>query len=176
MNYPIFLCNTSLTQPFLLLFLLIKMKKILFAALAVLTLAVSCKKKDDTTPTPTTMQVSGTLNATSEVPTPKPTSGAGNVTGTYDPTTKVLTYAVNFSGLSAPATSGHFHFGAPGRARPSNVTIVFANVPAATSGTITGTATLTAMQADSLVANRLYVNLHTTNNPAGEIRADVVAK
>lgn len=142
------------------------MKKFLVAALAVATLASSCKKNDDAAPA--IMQLSGTLNGDSEVPAVK-TSATGNVSGTYNPGTKALTYTVTYSGL-AP-TAGHFHLGAPGT--NGNVAVEFPNVA---SSPITGTATLTQAQADALVAGNMYANLHTTANVGGEIRANVVAK
>lgn len=141
------------------------MKKFTLIALAVASLASACKKEDST---PANMQVTGTLSGSNEVPTVT-TSATGNVSGSYAPGTKVLTYTVTYTGL-AP-TAGHLHLGAPG----SNgaVAIPFASV--ATSP-ITGTATLTQDQADALLAGNMYANLHTTANPGGEIRANVVAK
>jgi hypothetical protein len=146
------------------------MKNLFIIALATLALATACKKDD--TNTPATMQVSGTLNAASEVPAPTgTTTGSGTVTGTYTPTTMVLNYTITYSGLSTmPASAGHFHFGRPGRAGS-----VFYTFPTTTSP-ITGTVTLNPAQADSLMAGRVYANLHTSANAGGEIRANVVVK
>ncbi|QKG54712.1 hypothetical protein GKZ67_11445 [Hymenobacter sp. BRD67] len=57
-----------------------------------------------------------------------------------------------------------------------NVWLPFANLPAATSGTITGTTTLTTItsstaplitsQPDSLTMGHVYANIHTAANPA----------
>ncbi len=160
------------------------MKKILFAALASLTLATACKKDDATTPV-TTMQVSGTLSSTNEVPAITPVPAAtGSFTGTYDPATKTLTYTLTFSNLSGNATAAHLHFGDP--KHKGGVWLPFANVPAATSGTVTGTTILTttaattttsaASQPDSLTLGHVYANVHTPNNPGGEVRANVVVK
>ncbi len=83
-----------------------------------------------------------------------------------------LTYNVGFSGLSAPATLGHIH--AP--ADPTNNAgfVIPFTVPAATSGTISGTAGLTPDLVADIVNGLAYVNIHTTNNPAGEIRGQIV--
>ncbi|WP_223650457.1 CHRD domain-containing protein [Hymenobacter psoromatis] len=154
------------------------MYKALLIALASLTLATTaCKKKDDTpAPAPPPMQLSGSLSSANSVtinasdPAVQ-SNGSGNVTGTYDKTSMVLTYTVTYQDLSGPATAGHFHIGAPGTNGP--VTISF---PSLTSP-ITGTATLNQAQADALMAGNLYANLHTAKYPnSGEIRAVVVAK
>jgi hypothetical protein len=49
----------------------------------------------------------------------------------------------------------------------------FANV-SGTSGTLTGTLTLDAAQLTALLEGRTYVNIHTANNPGGEIRGQIL--
>ena len=150
------------------------MKSIYLAAtLATLTLATACKKKTDDTPAPAMMQLSGDLNATSAIPT-NPSPATGTVTGTYDPTSKVLSYTLTFSGLTGPPTIAHFHYGDP--KHKGSIFISFANLPTSTSGTITGTTTLTAAQPDSFKLGHVYANIHTDLYKAGEIRANVVVK
>ncbi|GAB3635017.1 CHRD domain-containing protein [Hymenobacter arcticus] len=150
------------------------MKNLFFAALATLALASACKKDDNSTPA--MKQVSATLSPANEIPAVKTApAAAGTMTGTYDPTTKVLTYAVTFSGLTGNATAAHLHFGDT-KHTTAAPTVPFAGVPAATSGTFNGTATLTPAQADSLVVGKLYANVHTPNNSGGEIRANLVVK
>lgn len=159
------------------------MKKLLLPALALL-VSVSACKKDDTTPAPTTMQVSGTLNATNSIPAVKVASSAtGSMSGTYDTSTNLLVYTVTFSGLTGPATMAHFHYG---DAKHKGDVAIPLTVPSATSGTITGKiplvmttasgSTPAASQPDSLLKGHMYVNIHTDNNPAGEIRANLMAK
>lgn len=143
-------------------------------ALAALTLAAACKKKDDATPAP--MQLSGSLSSANSVPIKAgdpaiQSSGSGNVTGTYDKSSMVLTYTVTYKDLSGPAVAGHFHIGAPGTNGP--VVITF---PSLTSP-ITGSVKLSQAQIDALMSGNLYANLHTAKYPdSGEIRAVVVAK
>lgn len=144
----------------------------LVAALAALTLASACKKKTDDSPAPT-QQLSGSLSAANSVPS-NPSPGMGTVTGTYDPTSKVLTYKLDFTGLTGPPTIAHFHFGNPQHVGPTFVS--FTNLPTGTSGPIIGTATLTAAQSDSFKLGHVYANIHTAKYPAGEIRANVVVK
>lgn len=157
------------------------MKASLLLAFTALTLATACQD-DEPTPTPAPMQVSGTLNATNALPT-NTSAATGMVTGTYDPSSRVFNYTVTFSGLTGPATMAHFHFGDP--KHTGSITIPIA-APSATSGTITGSTTLSTAatstqtplvsQADSLTMGHIYANIHTAANPKGEIRANVVVK
>lgn len=143
------------------------MKALLLAALAALTLTTACKK-DDESPTVAPMQVTGTFSGANEVPAVT-TSATGNVSATYNKSTKTLNYTVTYSGLTP--TAGHFHMGAPGVAGP--VVIQF---PYVAYSPITGSTLLTQMQEDALLAGNMYANLHTAANTGGEIRANVVAK
>jgi hypothetical protein len=83
-----------------------------------------------------------------------------------------LNYYVTFSGLTGPATAGHFH--AP--ATPTNNASVLIGIgpPAATSGVLSGNLTLTPEQITNFVNGLVYVNIHTLTNGGGEIRGQVV--
>ncbi|NUZ05493.1 CHRD domain-containing protein [Schlegelella sp. ID0723] len=107
------------------------------------------------------------LSGTSEVP-PVKTGGAGFLTATYEHNTRTLTWAATYSGLSGPATAAHFH----GPAEPGQNAGVVVPFPSAASP-IQGTATLTPAQEADLLAGRWYVNVHTAQNPGGEIRGQV---
>jgi len=152
------------------------MKNIFLTALAALALTTACKKNSEPAPPAPTLakaQVGGILTAASEVPAVTTASTAtGTMSGMYDPNTKALTYTIVFSGLTGNAAAGHLHFGDVRHSGP--VTVPFTSVPTATSGTFTGTVTLTQMQADSLAAGRIYANIHTAANTGGEIRANLV--
>lgn len=152
------------------------MKKVLLAALASLTLATACKKDDTTTPV-TTMQLSGTLSAANSINPTSASTATGTVTGTYDPSTKLLTYTLTYSGLTGAPSAAHFHYG--DAKHTGAVFITFSNVPATTSGTISGSTPLsatTASQPDSFSLGHVYANIHTAQYPMGEIRANVVVK
>lgn len=109
-----------------------------------------------------------TMNGASEVP-PKTTDGKGTASASLDTTTKVLTYGVQYTGLSGPATAAHFH----GPAEPGVNAPVVLPFPTPTSP-IQGTATLTEPQMADLMAGKWYANVHTAANPAGEIRGQLV--
>jgi len=106
-----------------------------------------------------TVPFTGTMLGASEVPA-KTTNGKGTATASLDTATKALTYNVEYTGLSGPATAAHFH----GPAEP---------FPTPASP-IKGTATLTDAQMADLMAGRWYANVHTAANPGGEIRGQMV--
>ena len=117
-----------------------------------------------------TVRLGGNLSGAQEVPAVS-TGGSGTVDATYDKGTRKLTYNVNYSGLSGPATGAHFH----GPAAPGQSAGVALPFPSA-ANPIRGEATLTESQAADLLAGRWYVNVHTAANPNGEIRGQVTTR
>ncbi len=104
---------------------------------------------------------------------PVTTSGSGAAEITYDPATRVVTWSVRYSGLSGPATMAHFHGPAAAGANAS-VTVWLSKQGAEVASPIRGEATLSADQAEQFAAGQWYINIHTKNHPAGEIRGQVV--
>lgn len=109
------------------------------------------------------------LNGASEVPT---VSTLANGMGAFSLEGSNLSYYVSFTGLSSPATAAHFH--APGNATNNAGVIIPLSPPAATAGTMSGTLALTQDQITNFVNGLCYVNIHTSVNPGGEIRGQVV--
>ena len=109
------------------------------------------------------------LKGASEVP-PTTSQGVGNVTATYDTTSKKLTWKGTVSGLSGNATAAHFH----GPAETGKNAGVLVPAPGVTTGPFEGSATLTDDQAKALMAEQTYFNVHTAANPNGEVRGQVV--
>jgi hypothetical protein len=107
------------------------------------------------------------LKASNEVP-PADSKGTGSVTATFDDASKKLTWKGTVSDLTGPATAAHFHAGEAGK--NGGVVIPIAG---ADKGSFEGSATLTDAQAADLMAGKLYVNVHTAANKAGEIRGQV---
>ncbi|MDR3422989.1 MAG: CHRD domain-containing protein [Xanthobacteraceae bacterium] len=118
---------------------------------------------------PETIKVA--LSGAQQVP-PVETSGSGTADLTYDAATRVLTWSVTYSGLSAPATMAHFHGPAAAGAN-GPVTIGISNKGSAVESPIKGEATLTPEQAAQFTAGEWYVNVHTSAHPGGEIRGQV---
>lgn len=116
-----------------------------------------------------TLRFHATMNGQSEVP-PKPTGGAGTVEATFDTATKRLDYKATWHDLSGPATAAHFH----GPAEPganAKVAVPWGDNP---TSPFAGAATLTDQQAADLIGGRWYANVHTAQNPGGEIRGQIV--
>jgi hypothetical protein len=125
----------------------------------------------------TNAPISLTLTGAQEVP-PVTTTGTGAFRATG--TSSALAYTLSASGLTSNVTAAHIHSGARGVNGP-----IVANIITSTTGTnsvnVSGTITasdlvgpmagnLTAFM-DALRAGTLYVNVHTTTNPGGEVRA-----
>lgn len=116
-----------------------------------------------------TLHFHATLNGMAEVPA-KVSKGTGRVDAILDTSTKQLSYTASWSGLSGPATMGHFHGPAAAGAN-APIAVPWGNDPASP---FTGTATLTEQQAAELMAGRWYANIHTAQNPGGEIRGQML--
>lgn len=110
------------------------------------------------------------LKPSNEVP-PGTGNGQGTVAVTFDTDSKKLSWKGSYSNLSGPATAAHFHTGAADKNGGVAVPIFSA---ATTKTPFEGSATLTDAQAADLMAGRLYVNVHTAANKAGEIRGQVM--
>jgi hypothetical protein len=115
------------------------------------------------------IELKATLLSSTEVP-PNASKGHGMLTATVDTDTDELAYHITFEDLTGPAGAAHFHGPAMagGNAKPQ--------VPIKTSpivSPIDGTATLTADQVKDLLAGKWYFNVHTAQNPGGEIRGQI---
>ena len=113
------------------------------------------------------MKFSAKMDGSHEVP-PTDTKGSGIVHATYDPSTKTLSWTLEYKGLTGEATAAHFH----GPAAPGENADVAVPLPDAASGS-KGSATLTDEQAADLESGKYYVNVHTEKYPDGEIRGQV---
>jgi hypothetical protein len=116
-----------------------------------------------------TMTFKAQLSAANEVPAIS-SNGKGTLSATYDSATKVLTYTVEYSGLSGPATAAHFH----GEADASHNAPVMVPVTGGLASPMKGQATLTDAQASSLLSGHMYFNVHTAKFKPGEIRGQVL--
>jgi hypothetical protein len=101
------------------------------------------------------------------------TKGSGTAELTYDPASRVVTWSISYSDLSGPATMAHFH-GPAGSGANAPVTIWLSKQGAPISSPIRGEATLSSAQAEQFTAGQWYVNIHTHDHPAGEIRGQVL--
>jgi len=119
-------------------------------------------------------------------------TATGSWTGTLNPTTNVLTWTMTFSGLTTNSVASHIHAQAP-TTTTASVVLNFATFAGSTislggtSGTASGSINLSTQAAtppsltisgDSLLkamnAGQAYVNVHTSQYGAGEIRGQIV--
>ncbi len=126
-------------------------------------------------------------------------TGSGNAVVMFDDATNILSFTATFAGLSSGTTAAHFHcctasaftgtgdvaVDAPSLAIPTGVTSgtwsealdldLAANwnptFVTASGGTTAGA---TARFLQNIYENKVYLNIHTTGNPGGEIRGFLV--
>ncbi len=97
--------------------------------------------------------------------TVKTITGEGQVRAILNGNT--LNISGEFAGMSSAATMAHIHQGQ--KAIPGPV-VLRLDVSNASSGTISGTLTLTPELISALHAESLYVQIHSEGNPEGELR------
>ena len=111
------------------------------------------------------------LRAGNEVP-PNASQGTGSVDAMLNKDSNLLRWKVNYSGLSGPATAGHFHGPAAAGAN-AGVVVPWSSTM---SSPMEGSATLTAGQVADLMAGRWYANVHTAAHPGGEVRGQMTVR
>jgi hypothetical protein len=113
------------------------------------------------------------LTGDQQVP-PVQTSGSGTANLTYDAGTRVVTWNITFSGLSSQATMAHFH-GPAAAGKNAGVKVWLSQKGnMEVSSPLSGQATLSPDDAKMFEAGEMYINVHTKNNPDGEIRGQVM--
>jgi CHRD domain-containing protein len=118
-----------------------------------------------------TITFNATLKASSEVP-PKDSAGTGTITATLNTETNEFKYHIEFGGLTGPVVAAHFHGpAAVGANAKPQIPIKISPI----TSPIDGSATLTPDQAKDLVDGKWYFNLHTSANPGGEVRGQLVS-
>ena len=106
------------------------------------------------------------LSGANEVPAVT-TNGFGLLSMTVSKNSATMDVKAVVYGLSGAITASHFHYGVAGKTGPVIVPLTV------TGNVITGTVSVTQPFLDSLNAGKIYMNVHTTANAGGEIRAQV---
>lgn len=106
------------------------------------------------------------LKGSGEVPA-NPSTATGTSTLTYNNATKTFTDVTSYKGLMP--SMGHIHKAAAG----TNGPVVFPFIDLKSPITL-NSPTLTDDQVDALFKDSMYVNLHTTKYPGGEIRGQLI--
>ena len=116
--------------------------------------------------------LSGNASGSQMVPAVTGT-GTGTFSGTYNSSTRVMNYTSTWSGLTGAPTSGSLYYGASGVSGTAVGTPWTFTAPVGTSGTFTGSMTLTPEQASQLTAGNWYYSYGTAANTGGEIRGQI---
>jgi CHRD domain len=166
-------------------------KQVLTLATALLSVGFIAACGGSKSTQPSNITYTATLAGANEKPNAINSNGTGTFTGTLNPTTNTFSWTVNYSGLTSNVSQGHIH--GPADANTATGVIVnFANpvggtgtlTTGATSGTASGSISLAgavntsgSISGDSLRklldAGLTYANIHTSNNPGGEIRGQI---
>jgi hypothetical protein len=150
-----------------------------FVVLTAILAVMSCKdyNNDDYTTSMAPYTISGNASGAQSVP-PVAGNGTATLTGSYDPSTRELTYSTNWSGLSGPPISGGFYAGNAATVDSTGAPIgsrwTFDSTATAT-GSMNAKMTLTPDQATALSAGSWYYIYATKAHPHGEIRGQITA-
>lgn len=132
-----------------------------------------------------TMTFTAQLSGANETPGIASGSG-GTATVTLNTATRSVTYRIDVYNLPSGATAAHFHAGGPGVAGP--VVVNFTVVTGISNDfSISGTATASDLVVrgdqgirswddfvEALILGQIYINVHSSVNPGGEVRGQVV--
>ncbi|OGF05496.1 MAG: hypothetical protein A2W00_01320 [Candidatus Eisenbacteria bacterium RBG_16_71_46] len=106
------------------------------------------------------------LNAAQQVPTNGSTA-TGTMNITVDTNANTLTYQITYGGLSSAETAAHIH----GPAAPGTNAGVKHALPAGSPKN--GVWNYPEPDEADILSGRMYVNIHTSTNPGGEIRGQI---
>lgn len=97
--------------------------------------------------------------------------GQGLADFVLDRTTQQLNWTITFKDLTSNAVAAHIH----GPQTPGgNAGVIFDLAPNGTKSPLVGSVVLNDGELEYLLTGRLYVNVHTTKYPAGELRGQVM--
>ncbi len=121
----------------------------------------------------TAVPFSALLSGLAERPTPLTNSATG--TGSFSLEGHLLTFNIQYNGLSAAASGAHIH--GPANTTASSGVLVdlapFNGGAFGTSGTTSGSVLLNTAQRNAVLSGLTYLNFHTANNPSGELRGQI---
>ena len=152
-------------------------------ALASIAAFAACGSDSTTTVDPTpSVTYTSQLSGANERPNANTSTATG--TATYTLKGNTLSFVVTVNGLTGPATASHIHVGAATASGGVIVPFVTGSVQSGnlTSGTIDLTTTVSngtsSISGDSLKVllnnGNAYTNVHTSANPGGEIRGQII--
>jgi len=148
---------------------------ILFAFLLHIT---ACERTEEVKKTTLFQRTNIPLTAAQENP-PVNSSALGTMDVSYNKTTKMLNYTVRWSGLTSNPIAMHIHGLAPVGYNAGIIQTILASanpILFPSTGSFSGTflADGVVVKEENLLNGFYYVNIHTTANPGGEIRGQIV--
>ena len=154
--------------------------KMLSLSIFVMVMIIACTKSNgyNNNSSPSTTNnytISGTASGTNMVPAVSG-NGSATISGTYNATTRVLNYTLNWSGLSGPPTNGGIFYAAAGQNGAEIGTPFTFDSTAIAMSTKTGQMTLSTQESQYLTSGNLYYTIGTATNTNGEVRGQISAK
>lgn len=122
----------------------------------------------------TTYQTTIPLSASQEVPV-NDSKASGTADVSYNKTSHMLTYTVNWQGLTGVPTMSHIHGPAPKGVNAGVKKDLTPVLKKSTEGSFTDSLMIdgSKINEDSLMAGLYYFNIHTPAHPGGEIRGQI---
>jgi hypothetical protein len=146
--------------------MIMKTLKVVLIPVFVCAMIFACKKDNNNNAVKDTVyNYDVALNGASEVPA-NGSAATGKFIGSYTKSTRQLAFTLSYSGI-AP-TDWHIHKGAPGVSGSVEISLNPV-VPSPLQKSVT----LTPEQETDLLNGNFYVNIHSVEFPAGEIRAQL---
>ena len=115
------------------------------------------------------------MTGSQERPNPTTSAGWGNATVSFtDATHTAINVTITVRGLTTPITGAHIHERDTG-SDTGGIKVGFTPTASFTNGKLTGTFPMDPAVAARFLVNpsNFYMNVHTTQNPGGEIRGDL---
>ncbi|CAA9466146.1 MAG: hypothetical protein AVDCRST_MAG96-43 [uncultured Segetibacter sp.] len=114
------------------------------------------------------------LSPKQEVPVNN-SSASGTADVSYNKDNQMLTYTINWTGLTDKPVMSHIHGTAPKGANAGVKHDFSGSLPKTASGSFSDSVKVdgVAIKEDSLLGGFYYINIHTPKNPGGEIRGQI---
>ena len=144
-----------------------RLARLLCSAIAALVLSFAAAPADATV-----FNLYATIDGAQETP-PTGSPGSGTGTITYNDVTNQLDWTIVFSGLSGTINNAHFHGPAPVGV-PAGVRVGIPFTAGVTADTLIGSTVISDAFEAELLGQLWYINIHSTVNPGGEIRGQVI--
>ncbi len=134
-----------------------------------------CTKSDAGISASVSYSLSGNASGAQAVPASSNSNGSGTFSGTYNASSKIMTYTTTWANLTGAPITGGLYTGLAGQVGTS-ITAWSLGSGLTANGSFSSSITLNADQEAQLLAGKCYYILATTANASGEVRGQVTAK